>query len=90
MLSIDQSRLERLERLGNTSRLELLGLKVAAFIVLGVVLAGMLVILFHASTLPAAIAIAAAAGLAAWPLFILGRRHARGAGNKASAQSYKL
>ena len=88
MLSIEQSRLERLERLGQTSRLELLGLKVACLAVLVVVLASMLVILFHAQPPRAAIAILAVTGLAGWPLFVLGRRHARWAGNKRSARSY--
>jgi hypothetical protein len=89
MISIHQSRWERVERLGNTSRLELLGLKLACLAVLGVALACAIVILFHATTLWAAIAITAAAGLAAWPLFVLGRRHARWAGNKRFAGSYK-
>jgi hypothetical protein len=89
MISIHQARWERVERLGKTSRLEILGLKVACLAVLGVALACALLILFHAFTLWAAIAVAAAAGLAAWPLFVLGRRHARWAGNKCSAGSYR-
>jgi len=88
MPSIDQYRLDRLERLGKTSRLELLGLGSASIIMLAVVLGCMAVILFHLQPLRVATAIATIIALAGWPLFALGRRHARRAGNKDSAKSY--
>ncbi|HVE40624.1 MAG TPA: hypothetical protein VNM14_12085 [Planctomycetota bacterium] len=77
MLSINQSRLERLERLGQTSRLELLGLQIACLSVLGAVLACVLVILFHVYPLRPAITITVLMGLAGCPLFTLGRKHAQ-------------
>ena len=59
------------------SRNEVPIFRIAALALLAIVLACMGVLLFHLQTPTRAIVMILTAGAAGWPVFVLGRRHAR-------------